>query len=303
MTDLSKNEFYSGKLSVPTVQMDLLNQCLQEWSLVNLTGGFVWGYPRCGKSHALKRALPNLKTRAGDKVGSRIMQARTFTQRTDRKFWNSALLSFRHPASDVGNSIQMFSRVVSVLADEAASNAERRVVLAIDEAQNLTRFEFILLIDLTNELVARGIKPLIVLVGTVELKGRPDEYSGPSNAHIRGRFFGAKHNFRGCQSKKEIQRILGFLDKSDSALDGLSSPRLILSDSDFSGIKLLDWSDSFFQAYIEEIKILGYQEWPMHYLIEAIRVLIIDILPSATSRSERVPLVRAAIRASAIGSS
>lgn len=96
--------------------------------------------------------------------------------------------------------------------------ASGRLVLFVDEAQQLTLVELGWFADLFNGLWKDRLRLVLFLVGSYHLQQWKTELKGKKHAHVRSRFFTKEYRLRGLSSLEDYQRCLRRYDVDRSAV-------------------------------------------------------------------------------------
>lgn len=106
-------------------------------------------------------------------------------------------------------------RLFDHLASLAQSQGAHRLVLLIDEAQNLTRSEYGQLVYIYNELERRGLNPFMMLIGQPELLELSTRWLRAETLQFLGRFSSTTHEFQGIGLDDIGEVLSGFDDDSE----------------------------------------------------------------------------------------
>lgn len=302
MSDIEevRQKIVLGEYLLPTPQILALQERVTKWVWGGLTGAIMTGLPRCGKTSAIKWISSQITTRSGQPIPLFPAEAMQRTQMTDKKFWLGMLLSLRYPLPKRSTAIEDMSRIINMMAEASLQNDESRVILSIDEAQRLTKFEYDLLIDLHNHLYAFGIRLFVLQVGTAELAERRQLLNEPEFAHIKGRFFGDSGKFLSPQSKEDIRAVLSLYDDKSIWGGRWSATYACLRETGWAEIKLRSFAQEFYQMYRTYIIPMGFSQWPISYLTAAIHILLLDLLPNYDDDTDRLDLVETATKGTSI---
>lgn len=284
-----------------TPEMDILFNEVQSWIWAGLSGGVVWGHSRAGKSSAAKYIGHRVKSRSGSKVPFFFAPTKSSPAKTDQKFYADLLGSLRAPVKDRSPAWKSLRQLLSILTDGAVQNQERQILLCIDEAQWLETKRYRLLIDIVNELEIDDVHAFVLLVGTPDLTNTNRSIAGEKNANIRGRFFVRSTQFRGVYRKSDFDQILTHFDDKRQWGGEMSATEQLLGETEWAGFELKELKDALWDAYRHQIKDLGFSEWPMQFVMETIRYLLLEGIPESPKNRDLYDLSIEAIENSGIG--
>lgn len=197
--------------AVFTPPMESMIATIGDWIDQRVTGGYVYGPSRYGKSRTVKWFLRSeLKARFRKKIPL-IVWVREDTHMQEREFWNMLLLAAKYefispirPKSKLVARF-LFREYLETLASKARSNF---IVLVVDEAQRMTYAEWTWLLGVQNMLDEDGFRLTVVSIGSHSLGFVPDYFARTGSAHIAARFFSQDVPYRGLQSVDELAYVL-----------------------------------------------------------------------------------------------
>lgn len=206
-----------GEGVVWTPEIERLGKAIGGRIRMDLPGMAVDGPQRNGKSWATLYVAEVLSTILGYSVVTVIwvipaeggLSAREFDSERMRQSGCSAV-SYR------GTSIQ-FGRHCDHLAALAREAGTRRIIIFVDEAQNLRRAQYNYLIHYFNELERLRLRPFFVLVGQPELRNAASNWMNADGHQVVGRFLNRPHDYLGI-ALDDIDKVLAGFD-DDSAGD------------------------------------------------------------------------------------
>ncbi|AIO43059.1 ATP-binding protein [Burkholderia cenocepacia] len=220
MTDIDKTSLESTVLNDPldhvivwTPAIDRLANTVASWIRVDSPGGTVTGKPRTGKSDACVYLSAVLQTKVGYPVAVVIwsmprnssIREREYTQERMKQCGCSAILH-----RDIAVLRTRLFDHIAQMADVACAN---RVVVIVDEAQELADDHYGYLVHCFNELRRRQLRPFFLLVGQPELESGKYYWDKSEFHQIAGRFHVHRHQFKGID-KSEFAEVLVEFDKS-----------------------------------------------------------------------------------------
>lgn len=244
----------SKEYAIFTPPMDPMIQCVGDWIDQRVTGGYIFGPPRFGKSRTVKWFLKNeLETRFRVSLPM-IVWIRRDTRMTETEFWNEILIAAKYEFADAAK--QKRKSVGRYLLKEhlitlARSSRRNYVVLLIDEAQRMTLDEWMWILGLQNDLDYSGIRLTVISVGTHQIGYVPDFFAVTGNAHVSARFFSYDMPFRGLSSIDELRYVLNGYDVDSEWPDqsGVSFLQYFAEEYFRQGLRLADCAERIWNAF------------------------------------------------------
>ncbi|HCY15442.1 MAG: hypothetical protein A2Z93_01540 [Curvibacter sp. GWA2_64_110] len=188
-------------LTVWTPEIDRLCSVVARWIRLDLPGATVYGQQRNGKTRAAKYLAGALPTLLGYEVAVLhwIIPEQQHAKQTEREFVQEMIQQ--------SGSVRVQSRDLAVLrrrchthlVDLAREAGSKRLVVIVDEAQNLSKAQFGYLIYCFNALEGLGIYPFFLLIGQPELENTPTAWAEAGGMQVTGRFFAREHIYRGVR--------------------------------------------------------------------------------------------------------
>jgi hypothetical protein len=124
----------------------------------------------------------------------------------------------------------MFERLVRRYATTARNCGGNRIVLLIDEAQDMHQPEFETICNLENALDQLGFKLIVICVGSHELNYQHQVFIHTGKIHLNARYMVRFSRFRGIADVDELKSVLnGYDDLTDwPEGSGISFTRYLL---------------------------------------------------------------------------
>lgn len=178
-----------------TPEIERLANVIGQQIRLDSPGMLVSGAQRNGKSSACAYLAAVLPSVIGYPLNVVVWRIPGDQKYTTRSFLQERLAQCGYGAITHKDVIVLRKRLIDFLIEQTARAGARRVVLIVDEAQNLTHEDYKQLVHLFNEIQASSIRPFIVLVGQPELKKISDQWSAMEAMQFVGRFCSCKHDF------------------------------------------------------------------------------------------------------------
>lgn len=219
------NDSSSGRLptvdilddaAVWTPEIQELAHAITEQIRLDQPGMIVNGPPRNGKS----RACCYVAAILSDCVGYPVtvftwtipqsltgVSARVFLQ---ERMIQSDCLAVTHRDLAV-----LRNRHITHMSERANADGARRIVIIVDEAQNLWHEDYGALVFFFNELERRRLRPFFLLVGQPELGKQADQWMTEDAQQMVGRFSTRTHAYLGIRLDDLEEVLTGFDDDGD----------------------------------------------------------------------------------------
>lgn len=185
---------------------------IASWVRLDSPGGAVTGKPRTGKSFACIYLEAALHTVIGYPVAVLVMSIPRGNSTREREYTQEMMRQCDCMAIQHRDIAVLRARFMDHIAQMADVACAKRVILIIDEAQELSDEHYGYLVHWFNALVHRKLRPFFLLVGQPELKGRTFYWDKNEFHQIAGRFFVHRHSFQGI-SKEDFSEVLAEFDK------------------------------------------------------------------------------------------
>ncbi len=208
-----KHPVITGGYAIFTPAADAFVDKLGDWIDSKITGAYVYGPSRYGKTRAIRFFLKQLlEERFGGPVPLHVWN-RPFTQKNPAEFYMSMLDGFHHGyggARAGGNQrLKILAEYLFAASDECDTNA---VYLIVDEAQGMTTQEWLWLLALQNMLDHEGYALSVFSVASHQMAYEFDLLARTGNPHVGARFLVDHWTFPGVRSIEELEYILNGYD-------------------------------------------------------------------------------------------
>jgi hypothetical protein len=210
-----KHPVLTGEYAIYTPPMNDMINAIGDWIDQRLSGGYIYGPSRFGKSRSIKWFIRSvLEERFGQKLPM-IIWIRPPTRISEGEFWNQMLeaskFKFFSPLKPKKKfqARFLFKQQLITVAKAARQNY---VTLVIDEAHDVTLNEWKWLMGLQNDLDNEGYRLSVFSIGSHQINFQPDYLANTGNAHIVARFFCADSRFYGITSVKQMEYVLNGYD-------------------------------------------------------------------------------------------
>ncbi|HBB89503.1 MAG TPA: ATP-binding protein [Blastocatellia bacterium] len=275
-----------------TNPMDDFCQTILRWTRQRCAGGLIYGAPRRGKTRAVRYLVSVLPELLGISVPIISFTCRDYKQASEGIFFQDLLKGVGHLLPEKGSPSAKRDRLIEFLAEKVQSSGQDRLILIIDEAQKLHETHYKWLIDVHNELDARDISLVVLLVGQDELAHQYSAFKLAKKTQILGRFMVNQFCFHGILSAADVGTCLKGYDKESEYPDdsGWSFTRYYFPAAFQNGFRLEKFKDVVWQAFKEtkgQHGLPGPPEIPMYYFCRSVE----SVLTEFSSLEEDEPLL------------
>lgn len=284
-----KHPIFTGEYAIYTPPTDKMINTIGDWIDQKLSGGYIYGPSRFGKSRGVKWFLKRVLEDRFSKLIPLVIWVRPDGRRVEGEFWNYLLLatyfSFAEPfkPKKKNEARFLFKQQLITMASKARGNY---IIILIDEAQAVTLSEWQWLLGLQNELDYEGFRLSVFSIGSHQMMYQPDYIARTGNAHIAARFFVQDARFYGIRNVDELDFVLkGYdLDSEWPLGSGTSYLKYFAPSAFESGKRLSNHTQMIWDAFIAQLpgffnrgKIKLQPELPMKHvalLIEKILIML-----------------------------
>lgn len=241
--------------AIYTPPMDEMIKTIGNWIDQRLTGGYIYGPSRFGKSRTVKWYIRSVLTERFGRQLPMVVWVRAPGMKTEREFWNLLLdasgFEFYSP-SNPKKKIEARFLFKQRLITMARSARENYVVLIIDEAQDISLNEYRWILGMQNELDYEGFRLSLFSIGSHSVDYVPNYLARIGDAHIAARFFSVDARFNGIRGKEALEYVLNGYDIDSEWPKGTGASYLqYFAPDDFSrGRRLAHCVNEIWQAFI-----------------------------------------------------
>ncbi|WP_186511276.1 ATP-binding protein [Caenimonas sedimenti] len=256
-------------LTVWTPEIDKLCVTVARWVRMDLPGGTVYGQQRNGKTRAAKYLILGIGSILGysTAVLHWVIPDQRDGKQTEREFIQEQLQQSGCNRVASRDLAVLRRRCHTHLVELAKTAGSKRIIIMVDEAQNLTRAQYGYLIYCYNALEQLGVYPFFLLIGQPELRNAPQSWHEASAMQVLGRFFAREFIYRGvdCDSIGEV------LDAFDSPVEDEALPPLqqTFPAAYAAGFRLQNLTDAYVEAMqlvMKQHNVASGLRLPMQYL-------------------------------------
>ncbi len=265
----------TGRYAIFTPAINAFVETLGRWLDNKVTGAYVYGPSRFGKTRAINWFLKELlEERLGGPVPLHVW-IRPFAHSSAAEFYKSILNGFNHAYGGTRagpNERLAILREFLIASADLCSSAG--AVLVIDEAQGLSTQEWLWLQGLQNAMDREGYALSVFSVASHQMAYEFDLLSRTGNPHVAARFLVDQWRFPGVESVQELAFILdGYDEQSRWPKDDGCSYLAHFAPTDFArGKRLAHCADELWNAMVALLPIgfKGRPGFPMRHVAHAV---------------------------------
>ena len=263
---------------VPTPSIKAVIALVDECLFMFVGGALIHGRPRMGKSCAIDFVITDLHARH-PKLSTYKMRWIKPQVPSETAFFAALLHAVKHPAQPSASKSALRGRLVHKLRQVADTLGDERVVLFIDEAQNLREIEYEWLRDLHDELENNGIRLFTFLIGQHQLLAQKSAFQAQDKEQIVARFMIEELAVRGIASEGECAAVMGAYDRGEfPASSGWTYTRFFVPLAYAAGLRLAESAPRLWRAFDDahvKAQLDGSPEIPMKYFTAAIEAALL----------------------------
>lgn len=202
-----------GTVTVWTPEIEKLCRVVATHTKFDLPGMLVYGTQRVGKSWSTRYLKSTMPVVLGYPTYCLLWKIPQTSSRSSREFYQERLMQSGVPGITHRDAAVLKKRLFDHIAGASSEQGAYRVIVIIDEAQNLQSDCYGHLIHIFNELEERRLRPFFLLVGQPELREASRQWRAMKAHQIIGRFMSVTHEFKGIQLSDLGEVLDGFDDQ------------------------------------------------------------------------------------------
>jgi hypothetical protein len=225
-----------------------------EWIESRVTGGYVYGVPRLGKSRAVQFWIEQLLS---EKYHGLLPLFRLIYKEHDRfsehEFLSDLLDASHHKYSASGSRRVKLDRLVKLYAARARNAGGNHIVLMIDEAQYMGDSGYRTLCNLQNQLDNQGYHLTVISVGSHELAYQHEVFIQSGDIHLMGRFMVRDAPFRGIRNVEELKFVFDGYDSQTEWPEnsGVSYTKYFFPAAFENGFRIANCASTLWEIFVE----------------------------------------------------
>lgn len=264
-----------------TKPIDEMYKKIEHWIDCRVTGAYIYGLSRAGKSKAVKDWFPALlRENYGDRIAVFRCIFKQQKQRKPSEFAKALARGINHRYPNSVRVGDLEERLANFFIVRGLKTTLKQVVLFVDEAQYLSEAEFHTLCNLQNSADDESIRLSVIAVGTHQLQQQRQTFIMSHNIHLSARFLAHRARFRGIRSDAELAHVLRGYDAMTDWPEGSNTPytKYFFPQAYQNGFRLADFAISLWNIYQELAPATMREklEVPMEYVAVPMEILCRD---------------------------
>lgn len=204
---------YTGEYVIISDSIMMLVENVLFWLTSRSPGAIIYGIYRCGKSVAKKVLIKAIHNNLGQEIPIFSLSCTGGKSANENRFLGDILGGLGFALKNRERPEERRERIVRYLLEMSHASHSKKIILFMDEAQNMKPLDYVLLMDIYNRLEDNNVYLSVILIGSQELKEIMDMFIEQKKMYIIGRFMINEHNFRGLEN---IDNIITCLKQYDT---------------------------------------------------------------------------------------
>jgi hypothetical protein len=280
-----------NQYAVATAPIKAFFETLCRWIDDRVSGGYVFGYARVGKSRALKFWLTDLlaaRYKGRLPLFTAIHMGHNVS--SEPEFLSQLLEASGHKYSKRTHREVMLDRLVKLYAERATALEDNHIILVVDEAQDMRESDYRTLCNLQNALDALGFQLTVISIGTHQLAFQKEALVLSGDLHLWARFMGEVAKFCGICSEQELLFVLeGYDTRSEwPEQSGTSYTNYFFPLAFAGGFRLAKYAPQLWEVFAEAApENLGFKlEVPMAHIARIVHGLLQSFSDDDVAKNE-----------------
>ncbi|WP_374662272.1 ATP-binding protein [Inhella sp.] len=194
-----------------TPEIEALSKNIVQQLRLDQPGMIVTGQQRVGKSWACRYVVHAMEDLLGYPIAAFLWEIPDDHGKSVREFIQLVASQSGCERYSHRDKVVLRNRLLSRLIEQARSAGTRRIVLMIDEAQNLIDQEYAQLVHIFNSLERQGLRPFVLLMGQPELMNKQEDWMTKQAHQMIGRFSTRVHTFNAIAAS-DFEAVLDGFD-------------------------------------------------------------------------------------------
>ena len=272
--------YHHNQYHLDTLAIKRVNEILHRWLWNGVTGGFITGYSRIGKTEAIKYQQNEIYTRGKQLVPTYYVSIPKRDMKTIASVFKQLCLAHDLSVKSRETADDLSHRFIHYIADKSVEKRCDHAVLFVDEVQRLNPAQLNAFAEIYDRLERLDIMLMVVFIGNdSECNELIELVDSEHYAHIYGRFFTQQTSYYGLRNEKEVKYCLQQYDKLRFPINGPTYTGYFLPREVKKGWKYASLSKDIWRIFRKYQKTTKIKSWGMQYFISTINTLLIDFLP------------------------
>jgi hypothetical protein len=249
----------NGDYAIWTPPNQTCGDHIVDWLTRDVTGAYIVGYSRFGKSTMVNWWLPKIiSENFGDDFPYYVLPYAKHSISTEKTFLTELLSAVGHNLPHARDSFERQQRLINFLCAQAARTKRRRVALIIDDAQYLSS-EYEILANIQNLMKRERFYFTVISVGTHEIEYQKNILRNTGGAYLIARFMTHTARFVGINGARELSDVLASYDEQLMSPPGTPFTAFFFPKGYKHGLRMATYASKIWKIYEE----LAPAEWDM----------------------------------------
>jgi hypothetical protein len=241
-----------GEYALDTPPINKVIGKVRSWVKRRVQGGYVYGFSRFGKTWFVNWWIGDLLRESFPGLTVLTFKYDGHDRFSEILFLMELLGAGKHKYGGAGKKKIMLDRLCRFYATLADRSRGKRIVLVIDEAQEMHEPEFRTLCNVSNEMENLGYKLTVISVGSEELTYQHSAFIQQHKIHLMARFMVRWTRFKGISSAKELEYVLNGYDTAEwPSGSTISYTQYFFPSAVRDGFRLASCSIELWAAFVE----------------------------------------------------
>ena len=246
---------FTGEYVIISDAIMMLVQNVLFWLSSRSPGSIIYGIYRCGKSVAKKVLIRAIHTTFSEEIPIFSISCTGGKSVNENRFFGDILSGLGLALKNREKPEERRERIIRYLLEASHNANSKKIILFIDEAQNMKPLDYVLLMDIYNRLEDNNINLNVILIGSMELKDTMDLFIAQKKMYIIGRFMINEYNFKGIQTLENIVTCLKQYDSLCYPQDsGCTFTQYFFPQAYEEGYRLMDDAELIFKLITAELE-------------------------------------------------
>lgn len=197
-----------------TPEIDRKAAMVAEWVACDLAGSHIWGVQRAGKSEFAKYLMDVIPTMLGGSAVAVMWNFLGLKPKNADQLLKRCLIDMGCNTISARESLVLQARLVALVAQRCQAVRARRVLIIVDEMQNIAHDLYPVLMSVTADLMKLRLVPHLLSIGQPEMQTTIDLVFQGNYLQVIGRFFQRTEVYHGL-TQGDVQELLANMEGTD----------------------------------------------------------------------------------------
>jgi hypothetical protein len=197
-----------------TPEIDRKAAMVAEWMACDLAGAHIWGVQRTGKSEFAKYLLDVIPTMLEGSAVAIMWNFLGLKPKNADQLLKRCLVDMGCNTISARETLVLQARLVALVGQRCQAVSARRVLIIVDEMQNIPHELYPVLMSVTADLMKLRLVPHLLSIGQPEMQTTIDLVFQGNYLQMIGRFFQRTEVYCGLTSQ-DIRELLSNMEGTD----------------------------------------------------------------------------------------